>query len=94
MNRKRFLVALLAIVNAVLGFALLAEADPLPPAMAQAPGGGSFLVVTAKPEGFSYNIVWMLDPASDKLFAFYPQAPARRDLVPAEPRTLSKDFAN
>ena len=93
MLRKRSLVVLLAIVNLILGAALLAGTTSLPPAFAQAGiRPGEFLCVTAKPSGQSYDVLYVLDVPSRQLHAFYPGLPQSKNLSQAKPRDLTKDF--
>jgi len=90
---KRSLIILLAIVNTVLLLGLVVSSSRLPQAFAQAGvRPGSYLSVTANADGQSYDTVWVVDLAHDKLFAFYPQVPHLRPLVSAEPRDLVADF--
>lgn len=93
MQSKKLIVAVLAVVNGMLGLALLAAAGSLEPAFGQPAGGpGSFLAVTAKPEAQSYHVVWILDLPGDKLFALYPPNASKRDVIASQPRELAKDF--
>jgi len=91
-HRKRFVIVLLTGLNAVLMTALWMGADS-PSAYAQ-PGGrpGNLTCVTAKAAGQSFDLLYVLDVTSRKLFAFYPSSGRNTQLVAAPPRDLVKDF--
>lgn len=90
---KRMAIVLLAGVNLALAGAVFFSTPRAPAAFAQAGvQPGAFLAVTAKSEGQSYDVLWVLDLANDKLFAFYPSPPNVRSLVVTEPRDLIADF--
>ena len=92
---KPVLLALLAGLNLVLVLALLSVNNSLPAARAQAGGrGGEYLCVTAKPAGQAYDVLYVLDQASNKLHAFYPASPPSKQMLKAEPRDVRKDFGS
>jgi len=93
--RKRSAVVLLAGLNVILLLALLTPRLGSPAAFAQpGPRGPGYLCVTAKPAGQTYDVLYLLDPAAQKLHAFYPGLPQNRQLTRAEPRDLKKDFGD
>jgi hypothetical protein len=94
MSSKRVLIALLAGLNLFLVALLLSQVSPLPSAFAQAGrgGGGGYICATAKPSGRTFEVLYLLDPATRKLHAFYPASPQSKEFAHAEPRELDKDF--
>ncbi len=93
MRAKHALVVLLAGLNLFL-LALLVVASHSPPAAYAAKGAraGDFLCVTAKPGGQSYEIVYILDHAEQKLHAFYPTSVKAHDYAYGQFRDLEADF--
>ncbi len=92
MNPKRFLLVVLAGLNVLLGLSLWMKVGGPPKAYAAAARPGQMLCVTAKVAGQQYDLLWIVDTASRKLFALYPQPGRATHLVPAAPRDLAKDF--
>jgi len=93
--RKRLVLVLLGGLNVVLILAMLSFQNALPTARAQAGGrAGGYVCVTAKPSGQAYDVLFVLDTASDKLHAFYPSQPPSKQMLRSEPRDLHKDFGN
>lgn len=93
MATKRVAIVLLAGLNIALAAAMFLSTPRLPAALAQSGvQPGSFLAVTAKSEGQSYDVLWVLDLANDELFALYPSQPNLRTLAVTEPRDLIVDF--
>ena len=90
---KRSLIGALIVVNVCFLAALLSVCFRLPGAYAQAGArGADYLCVTAKPAGQSYDVLYVLDPAAQRLHAFYPGLPQTKQLSHAEPRDLKADF--
>ena len=90
---KRSAITALIVANVCLLAALLSVCFSLPIAYAQPGGrGGEYVCVTAKPASQSYDVLYVLDPAGQKLHAFYPGLPQSKLLSRAEPRDLKKDF--
>jgi len=90
---KRSVITVLIVANLCLLAALLSECLSLPNAKAQPGGrGGEYVCVTAKPEGQSYDVLYLLDSAAHRLHAFYPGLPPNKQLTQVEPRDLKKDF--
>lgn len=90
---KGSLISALIVVNLCLLAALLSACFALPSAYAQPGGrGGEYLCVTAKPAGQTYEVLYVLDPATHSLHAFYPGLPQSRLFSKTEPRDLKKDF--
>ncbi len=96
MFSKRSIIVLLAGANLLLLFGLLFATQSGSSAFAQGrPGGsGDLVAVTAKVASQTYEVLYLLDVSSRKLFAFYPQAsgPMRNQRVAAPPRDLLNDF--
>jgi hypothetical protein len=93
MLSRRTLICLLVLANGILAAAMLASLPDSTPAFAQAGiRSGAYLSVTANADGQTYDAVWVLDLANDKLYAFYPQVPYQRPLVASAPRDLAADF--
>ncbi len=92
MKTKRWVIAALAAVNGVLFMLLVAQASPLPTAMAQAAraGGGGYVCATARASGRTYEVLHMIDLATRRLHTFYPDR--GKLLFTAVPRDLDKDF--
>ncbi len=92
MRTKRFVVAALAALNAVLLLLLMAQAAPMPTAMAQAgrAGGGGYVCATARAAGRSYEVLHMIDLATRRLHTFFPDQ--GKLMFTAVPRDLDKDF--
>jgi hypothetical protein len=92
MKTKRFVVAALAALNAVLLLLLIGQAAPMPAAMAQAAraGGAGYVCATARAAGRSYEVLHMIDLATRKLHSFYPDK--GKLIFTAAPRDLDKDF--
>lgn len=92
MHKKRFLIVLLTGLNVMLMTVLWIGADA-PSAFAQAGARpGNITCVTAKGAGQSFDLLYVLDASSRKLFAFYPSSGRSAQLVAAPPRDLVKDF--
>jgi len=90
---RRSAITALIVVNLCLLAALVSVCFSLPIAYAQPGGrGGEYVCVTAKPEGQSYDVLYILDSTAHKLNAFYPGLPQSKQLTQAEPRDLKKDF--
>jgi len=92
MKPKRFLLTVLIGLNALLAVSLWGTLDPSSRAYGLTARPGQMLCVTAKVAGQEYDLLWVVDTASRKLFAFYPQPGRAAHLVPAPPRDLAKDF--
>lgn len=93
MATKRIAVVLLVGLNLALAAAMFCSTPRAPAAFAQAGvQPGSYLAVTAKSEGQSYDVLWVLDLADDRLYAFFPSQPNVRSLQVTEPRDLTVDF--
>ena len=92
MRKKRFVIAVLAAFNAVLLLLLIAQAAPMPTALAQAAraGGGGYVCATARVSGRSFEVLHMIDLATRRLHTFFPDK--GKMLFTAEPRDLDKDF--
>ena len=92
---KRSVLAMLLVLNGLLVLALLTAGGVLPTARAQVGArGASYLCVTAKSAGQSYDVLYVLDQTGRQLHAFYPGQGQARQLTRAEPRDLAKDFGN
>jgi len=89
---KRLVIAALAAINAVLLLLLIAQAAPMPTALAQAgrAGGGGYVCATARAAGRSYEVLHMIDLATRRLHSFYPDK--GKMMFTAAPRDLDKDF--
>ncbi len=94
MLTKRSLIALLAGVNLLLLAVLLGGSYSLPAAYAYQSRGrpGDFACVTAKAQGRSYDVLWVLDVPERRLHAYYPESPQTKQYVPVVPRNLKADF--
>ncbi len=93
MSLKRPAIVLLVALNALLVLILLSKGGWLPKALAQAPGrGGNYVTVTAKAQGQSYDVLYVLDVSDRKLHAFYPANVQTRELAYASFRDLKADF--
>lgn len=95
MFTKRACIVFLAGVNLLLFAMLLSGVVSLPKAFAQrATGaGGSFLTVTAKPSGQTYDVLYALDSADHKLHALFPGDMRSRKLSYGGFRDLARDFS-
>ena len=93
MKTKQVVVAALAALNAVLLLLLIAQAAPMPAAMAQAgrTGGGSYVCATARAVGRTYEVLHMIDLATRRMHTFF-QDNNGKLIATAEPRDLDKDF--
>jgi hypothetical protein len=93
--RKRAAITLLLLTNIALLAGLLSFNNATPSALAQ-PGvrGGEYVCVTAKPSGQAYDVLFVLDPASHKMYGFYPAPPPAKKMLQSEPRDVRKDFGN
>jgi hypothetical protein len=91
LNGKRFAVAALTAVNAILVLLLVAQAAPMPTAVAQ-PGraGGGYVCATARVAGRTYEVLHMIDLTTRRLHTFYPDG--GKMVFTAAPRDLDKDF--
>jgi len=93
MPTKRGWIVLLAGINLILLFLLLASVVHLPRALAQGGGrSGGFVCVAAKPAGQSYDVLYALDVPNRKLHAFRPDSQQGRPIVHAGFRDLAADF--
>ncbi len=93
MFTKRSVIALLVGLNLFLLAALVMESVPAPAAFGQAGArAGDFVCVTAKAGGQTYDVLYILDVPGRKLHALYPPSQRERQVVPARPRDLDKDF--
>lgn len=90
---KRFLIYLLSVVNVVLLTGIWFSLDTPNRVYAQAGiTPGPFTCVTAKVANQDYDLLYVLDIPSHKLYAFYPQTSQSTKLVAAPPRDLTQDF--
>lgn len=93
MFSKRSAIVLLVGLNMLLFVALLSQSALIPQSYGQPGAQGRDLVsVTAKAAGQSYDVLYVLDVAQQKLHALYPSPAPRSRLVAAPPRDLTKDF--
>lgn len=92
MKTKRFVIAALAAFNGVLLLLLIAQAAPMPTALAQGArtGGGGYVCATARAAGRSYEVLHMIDLATRQLHSFFPDK--GKLIFTAVPRDLDKDF--
>lgn len=90
---KGVILSLLGGLNILLVLAMLSINNSISTAQAQAGGkSGQYICVTAKPSGQAYDVLFVLDPASNHLHAFYPSQPPSKQMLRSEPRDLRKDF--
>jgi len=90
---RRTWVSLLLLLNVLLAVGLLSSALSLPRALGQGAGrGGSYLSVTARATGETYDVLYILDLSTNKLHAFYPNPTQAKQLTRSEPRDLHLDF--
>ena len=90
---KRSSITALILLNTFLLSVLLLGRSWLPAAFAQAGGRhGSFVCLTAKATGQSYDVLYVLDVPDRKLHAFYPSNVQSRELAYAGFRDLKSDF--
>ena len=93
MFSRRSLIVLLAGLNVVLVVLLIIGSYSLPGAFAQVSGGrGDIVCVTAKAQGQSYDVLYVLDAQEKFLHAFYPTSVQAKQYVATPPRDLRKDF--
>jgi hypothetical protein len=94
MATKRFVISTLVALNAVLLTVLAFSTYSVPKAGAQVPGrgGSSFVTVTAKVAGQSYDVLYVLDADEWKLHAFFPPNVQTKQLVYGNFRVLKADF--
>ncbi len=93
MLAKQSVVVLLVGFNLLLLAALLIGSYSPSAAYAQSRGGsGEFICVTAKAQGQSYDVFYVLDVQQDKLHAFYPVSTRTREHQWAGFRDLRADF--
>jgi len=94
MKNRRFVLAALGLLNAVLLLLLLAQAAPLPTAMAQpGRGAGGYVCVTAKITKQTFEALHMIDLGTRQLHTFVPDMQAQGKLHESvAPRDLEKDF--
>ncbi len=95
LNKKSVIVALVGL-NMVLLLLLLVQTGTLalPRAMALAGGkAGNVAVVTAKPSGQSFDVVYVVDQATDQLIAFAPVNIQNGQYKHLGTRDLAKDFS-
>ena len=92
MRTKRFVIAALSAVNAVLLLLLIGQAAPMPTALAQAgrAGGGGYVCATSRAAGRSYEVLHMIDLSTRRMHTCYPDK--GKVVFTAEPRDLDKDF--
>lgn len=91
-NGRRVIAALLVVVNLVLAGALIVSTVSGTGAYAQAGLGTDFLTVTAKAEGRSSDVLYILDLTTHQLHAFYLGVQPNGQIQRAESRNLRKDF--
>lgn len=93
MLTKRSCIVLMAAVNLFLLAALFAASYSPPAAFAQAKGRpGDFALVTAKAQGQSFDVVYVLDKANRRLHAYFPKTPQLNDYAYGGSRDLAQDF--
>ena len=93
MFTKRSLIAILVGLNLVLLAALLMGSYSLPAAIGQGTArAGNFVCVTAKAAGQSYDVLYLLDVRSRKLYGLYPTGARPVRLTATAPRDLAADF--
>lgn len=95
MKPKRGMIALLLVLNVILGLGLVSQAASPPAAFAQgrsAGRAGDFVAVTAKAAGQGFDVLFVLDLPARKLHAWFPPAAKPRTLVAVPPRDLTADF--
>jgi hypothetical protein len=94
MFTKRSTIVILVGLNLLLLAAILLPSYSLPAAHAQMRSRtGDYACVTAKAATQTYDVLYVLDVPSRKLYAFYPTAAGRRgSLTAAPPRDLVEDF--
>ena len=93
MFTKRSMIVMLVGLNLFLLAVLLFGSYSLPAAYAQVGARpGDFACVTAKVAGQTYDVLYVLDVPSRKLYAFYPTGGHTNQLAATQPRDLAKDF--
>lgn len=94
MLTKRAIIAGLAGINILLFVLLLTSSVRSPSAYAQSGGGpGKYMTVTAKAAGQGYDVLYLLNPATRKLHAFYPVRGGKGGKYVSVPeRDLISDF--
>ncbi len=95
LKKKTIIVALIG-VNVILLLLLLVQTGTLalPRAMARVGGrAGNIALVTVKPSGQTYDVVYVVDQASDQLHVFVPSNIQNGQLRHAGTRDLAKDFS-
>ncbi len=95
LNKKAVIVGLIGLNLAMLLLLLVQTGTmTLPRAMAIAGGrAGNMAVVAAKPSGQSFDVVYVVDQASDQLFVFAPINIQNGDYKHLGTRDLAKDFS-
>ncbi len=95
MFTKRALTVLLVGINLILALALVLSVSSGSTALAaQGRSTGSFMCVTAKATGQTYDVVYLLDSRGEKLHALYPINPQFKKLGNAQFRDLKADFGS
>jgi len=95
MLTKRSWIVLLGGFNLVLAALLVAGLVTLPSAHAQ--GGarpGDLVTVTAKAASRNFDVLYMLDTTTGKLYAYYPANPQAKTIAHTASRDLVQDFGN
>ena len=93
MYTKRSLITGLVGFNLLLLILLVLSSYSSPSVLAQGGGNrGSFITVTAKASGQSYDVLYVLDVSSRKLHALYPSSARSRKYLHTPYRDLVSDF--
>ena len=93
MFAKRSMIVMLVGLNLLLLAVLMLGSYSLPTAYAQVGARpGDFACVTAKVAGQTYDVLYVLDVPSRKLYAFYPTGGHTNQLAATQPRDLAQDF--
>ncbi|UCE61643.1 MAG: hypothetical protein JSU63_07820 [Phycisphaerales bacterium] len=93
MFSKRSIIALLVGLNVLLLVLLVMGSYSMPAAFAGARApDGDYICVTAKAQGQSYDVLYMLDTKADTLHALYPTSVQSKQYATAAPRDLAADF--
>lgn len=93
MLTRRSWIVLLAGVNLFLLGVLLAGSYSPTTAFGQTKARpGDFAMVTAKAQGWSYDVVYVVDKANRRLHAYYPTNPQLNNYAYGGSRDLAQDF--
>ena len=93
MFTKHSFIVLLVGLNLLLLAVLLIGSNSPPAAYAQSGARpGDFVCVTAKAQGRSFDVLYVLDMPARKLHAFYPVSEQTKEHLPVQPRDLKTDF--